>query len=42
MTGYPDGAAVEVRYPRTKAEERGNSSAWPWLARHGAEPVRAG
>jgi hypothetical protein len=23
--------AVEVRYPRTKEEERGDRNAWPWL-----------
>lgn len=34
MTGenpYPNDAAVLVRYPRTKAEEQGDRSAWPWL-----------
>ena len=28
---YPEGAAVEVRYPRSKAEEQGDRAAWPWL-----------
>ncbi len=28
---FPDGSAVEVRYPRDKREEQGDRSAWPWL-----------
>jgi hypothetical protein len=28
---FPDGSAVEVRYPRTRQEEQGDRSAWPWL-----------
>ena len=29
---FPDRAAVLVRYPRSKAGEQGDRSAWPWLA----------
>ena len=28
---FPDGSPVEVRYPRSKQEERGDRSQWPWL-----------
>ena len=28
---YPDESPVEVRYPRSKQEERGDRSRWPWL-----------
>jgi hypothetical protein len=28
---FPDECAVEVRYPRSKTEEKGDRSAWPWL-----------
>ena len=29
---FPDDSPVEVRYPRSKQEERyGDRSAWPWL-----------
>jgi len=28
---YPDESAVEVRYPRSKAEEQGDREQWPWL-----------
>jgi len=28
---FPDDSLVEVRYPRTRQEERGDRSAWPWL-----------
>ena len=28
---FAEGTDVEVRYPRTKAEEQGDRSAWPWL-----------
>lgn len=28
---FPEDSAVEVRYPRNKAEEQGDRSAWPWL-----------
>ena len=29
--GFPDESPVEVRYPRSKQEERGDRSKWPWL-----------
>ncbi len=29
---YPDDTTVLVRFPRSKKEERGDRSAWPWLA----------
>ena len=28
---FPDESRVEVRYPRTRQEEQGDRSAWPWL-----------
>jgi hypothetical protein len=28
---FPDDSPVLVRYPRSKQEERGDRSAWPWL-----------
>lgn len=28
---YEPGTQVEVRYPRSKQEEKGNRAAWPWL-----------
>jgi hypothetical protein len=28
---FPDDSAVEIRYPRSKQEEHGDRSAWPWL-----------
>ena len=28
---YPDGCDVLVKYPRSKAEEHRDRSAWPWL-----------
>ena len=28
---FPDESRVEVRYPRTRQEERGDRAAWPWL-----------
>jgi hypothetical protein len=28
---FPDESRVEVRYPRTRQEEHGDRSAWPWL-----------
>jgi len=28
---FPDESPVEVRYPRSKQEEQGDRSAWPWL-----------
>jgi hypothetical protein len=28
---FPDDSRVEVRYPRTRQEEQGDRSAWPWL-----------
>lgn len=28
---FPDGSAVEIRYPRDKREEQGDRSAWLWL-----------
>jgi hypothetical protein len=28
---FPDEAPIEVRYPRSKREEHGDRSAWPWL-----------
>jgi hypothetical protein len=28
---FPDDCLVEIRYPRSKDEERGDRSAWPWL-----------
>jgi hypothetical protein len=28
---FPDDSPVEVRYPRSKPEERGDRAAWPWL-----------
>jgi hypothetical protein len=28
---FPDDSLVEVRYPRSKQEEHGDRSAWPWL-----------
>jgi hypothetical protein len=28
---FPDNSLVEVRYPRTRQEELGDRSAWPWL-----------
>ena len=29
---FPDESPVEIRYPRSKQEERGDRSRWPWLA----------
>ncbi len=29
---YPDGSAVEVRYPLTREQQQGDRSAWAWLA----------
>ena len=29
---FPDNSPVEIRYPRSKQEEHGDRSAWPWLA----------
>ncbi|MGA2827139.1 MAG: hypothetical protein ABSF03_13585 [Streptosporangiaceae bacterium] len=28
---FPNDSPVEVRYPRTRQEELGDRSAWPWL-----------
>jgi hypothetical protein len=28
---FPDNSPVEVRYPRSKQEEQGDRSRWPWL-----------
>ena len=28
---FPDNSPVEVRYPRTRQQEQGDRSAWPWL-----------
>jgi hypothetical protein len=28
---FPDDSPVEIRYPRSKDEEHGDRSAWPWL-----------
>jgi hypothetical protein len=28
---FPGNSPVEVRYPRSKQEEQGDRSAWPWL-----------
>jgi hypothetical protein len=28
---FPGDSRVEVRYPRTRQEEQGGRSAWPWL-----------
>ncbi len=28
---FPDDSLVEVRYPRTRQEEAGDRSEWPWL-----------
>jgi hypothetical protein len=28
---FPDDSPVEIRYPRSKQEEHGDRSAWPWL-----------
>ena len=28
---FPDNTPVEVRFPRSKQEERGDRAAWPWL-----------
>ena len=28
---FPDDSRLEVRYPRTRQEEQGDRSAWPWL-----------
>jgi hypothetical protein len=28
---FPDDSLVEVRYPRTRLEELGDRSGWPWL-----------
>lgn len=28
---FTEDMAVEVRYPRTKEEERGDRAGWPWL-----------
>jgi hypothetical protein len=28
---FEEGQPVEVRYPRSKAEEQGDRDAWPWL-----------
>jgi hypothetical protein len=28
---FPDDSRVEVRYPRTRQEEQGDRSKWPWL-----------
>ena len=29
---YPDGSAVETRYPLTPEQEAGPRDAWPWLS----------
>jgi hypothetical protein len=31
LTQYEEGQAVQVRYPRSRAEERGDRAEWPWL-----------
>jgi hypothetical protein len=31
MNDYPEGTRVLVKYPRSKEEEQGERSAWPWL-----------
>lgn len=28
---FSDDSLVEIRYPRSRAEEQGDRSAWPWL-----------
>jgi hypothetical protein len=28
---FPDDSPVEIRYPRTRREEQGDRSTWPWL-----------
>jgi hypothetical protein len=28
---FPDGSPIEIRFPRTEREEKGDRSAWPWL-----------
>jgi hypothetical protein len=28
---FPDENPVEIRYPRSKQEEQGDRSRWPWL-----------
>jgi hypothetical protein len=28
---FPENSLVEVRYPRTRPEERADPAAWPWL-----------
>src|ERR1039457_6404494 len=35
---FPDESPVEVRYPRSKQEEQGDRSAWPWLPGSLLEP----
>ena len=29
--GFPDESPVEVRYPRSTQEEKGDREQWPWL-----------
>jgi hypothetical protein len=39
---FPDESPVEVRYPRSKEQERGDREQWPWLPGtivEGAGPV---
>lgn len=31
MDKFPEGTPVEVKYPYTEAEARGDRNAWPWL-----------
>jgi hypothetical protein len=31
QTQFPDETPVEVRFPRSKQEEQGDRSRWPWL-----------
>ena len=39
---FPDESPVEVRYPRSKQEERGDRERWPWLPGTIVRAVRAG
>jgi hypothetical protein len=31
-THYQEGTQVQVKYPLTKGQEKGDRAAWPWLA----------
>jgi hypothetical protein len=39
---FPEDSWVEVRYPLTGEQERGDRDAWPWLPRLGGQRLRPG